>query len=572
MQFRHAVAIASIVAILALGIGYLAVGKSGAPVLEQTAEAPMPALKAPDHSIVRWSDEALAPYLWTWMDEVTLTEEGLQATAAKKDPLRPFFLAFRLLHIYDRTHDEKVGAAAKRALDFMLDEYEPAERSPKGYRWFYGFPYENLPANWWSSMDALFGPLVLYAGWQQFGIERYRDEAIKSAKRSLVPPTEGGVLWRSPKGCWLSEYAWASMTQEQEFHVLNGHLYGLQALAMLAAQTQDPALTEAYSCARDGTIARRGEFMNADHSWTLYQTTPPTINPTHYLLFETAQFRALELVTGDPAWRKDADVRSQDFRQQYPLQLSQNADNSYTVMFSMVGAPHPYWTDTYPVTVSCSVDGREVSAKSRGHYNQSLPFDDRFFVSLRLDKTPQQCSVYVHPLPSGRTLAYTQSAFSVEKVLQPENLPLDMEASYNASKATEAAGDLRINPAGGHTEGRIELKLNRPVTSGDTIALIINSAADHQLGMLLYDKEGHSATREYNDIKAGKDNIVMLNRLGFNRGDKLTDNLGSLYLRIYTKATDKAFNVSIKQLNILKDPAQLKAFFEQHKDAYFHQQ
>ncbi|KAG1531253.1 hypothetical protein G6F50_016804 [Rhizopus delemar] len=82
-------------------------------------------------------------------------------------------------------------------------------------------------------MDALFGPLVLYAGWQQFGIERYRDEAIKSAKRSLVPPTEGGVLWRSPKGCWLSEYAWASMTQEQEFHVLNGHLYVARATARL---------------------------------------------------------------------------------------------------------------------------------------------------------------------------------------------------------------------------------------------------------------------------------------------------------------------------------------------------
>lgn len=206
-----------------------------------------------------WSDEALAPYLWTWMDDVTLTEEGLQATAAKRDPLRPFFLAFRLLHIYARTHDEKVAVAAKRALDFMLDEYEPAERSPKGYRWFYGFPYENLPANWWSSMDALFGPLVLYAGWQQFGIERYRDEAIKSAKRSLVPPPEGGVLWRSPKGCWLSEYAWGSMTEKQEFHVLNGHLYGLQALAMLAALTNDPELQEGYRCAREGTIARRDE-------------------------------------------------------------------------------------------------------------------------------------------------------------------------------------------------------------------------------------------------------------------------------------------------------------------------
>lgn len=574
MQYRRNVAMALIAAVLALGAGYVAYGKAGQPdsAAAQGAEQAMPPLKAPDHPIVRWSDEALAPYLWTWMDDVTLTEEGLQATAAKKDPLRPFFLAFRLLHIYDRTKDEKVGIAAKRALDFMLDEYEPAERSPKGYRWFYGFPYENLPANWWSSMDALFGPLVLYAGWQQFGIERYRDEAIKSAKRSLVPPPEGGVLWRSPKGCWLSEYAWGTMTEEQEFHVLNGHLYGLQALAMLAALTQDRELTEAYSCARDGTIARRSAFMNADHSWTLYQTTPPTINPTHYLLFETAQFRALELVTGDPAWRVDSDVRAQDFQQQYPLQLSQNADKSYTVRFSMVGAPHPYWTDTYPVTVSCSVDGQEKSSKSVGHYNQNLPFHERFFVSLQVDKIPQQCSVYVHPLPTGRTLAYTQTKFVVDTLTPPESVPVKPQASYNATPIAGTEDSVRIDPAGGQTEGRVELKLDRPVSKADTIALIIRSDADHQLGMLLYDKDGKSATREYNDIKAGKDNIVLLNRIGFNRGDTLSDDLASLYLRIYTRPNDKPFNVSIKQLDILKDPAQLKAFFEQHKDAYLHQQ
>ncbi|MFM9891847.1 D-glucuronyl C5-epimerase family protein [Achromobacter xylosoxidans] len=562
------------VLILALGVGYFAISKSSKiqSTSTQAAIEPMPPLKAPDHSIVMWSDEALTPYLWTWMDDVTLTEEGLQATAAKRDPLRPFFLAFRLLHIYARTHDEKVAVAAKRALDFMLDEYEPAERSPKGYRWFYGFPYENLPTNWWSSMDALFGPLVLYAGWQQFGIERYRDEAIKSAKRSLVPPPEGGVLWRSPKGCWLSEYAWGSMTEAQEFHVLNGHLYGLQALAMLAALTNDPELQEGYRCARDGTIARRNEFMNADSSWTLYQTVPPTINPTHYLLFETAQFRALELVTGDPVWKHDTDVRARKFQEQYPLQLLKNAEDSYTVLFSMVGAPHPYWTDTYPVTVSCSIDGKEVAIKNGNHYKQSLPFHERFFISMNVEKIPQQCSVYVHPLPAGKTLAYTQTSFNVEKNSLYEDLPVHVEATYNATGPSDTGGKTHIDPSAGHTEGRLKIKLNRPVTKIDTIAIVIRSDIDHQLGMLLYDDNGKSATREYNDVKAGRDNIILLNRVGFNRGDKLSNNLSSLYLRVYTRSTDKPFDVTVKEVSILKHPSELREFFKQHQDAYFHQQ
>ena len=559
--------------VLALGVGYLTISNDAKSQSAEKSEiAPMLPLKAPNYPIVMWSDEALAPYLWTWMDDVTLTEEGLQATASKRDPLRPFFLAFRLLHIYARTNDEKVGAAAKRAIDFMLDEYEPAERSPKGYRWFYGFPYENLPANWWSSMDGLFGPLVLYAGWQQLGIERYRDEAIKSAKRSLVPPPKGGVLWRSSKGCWLSEYAWGAMTEKQEFHVLNGHLYGLQALAMLAALTNDPEILEGYRCAREGTIARRNEFLNADSSWTLYQTTPPTINPTHYSLFEMAQFRALGLVTGDPVWKHDADVRARNFKEQYPLQLLQNTDKTYAVLFSMVGAPHPYWTDTYPVTVSCRVDGKEVSFKNGNHYKQNLPFWERFFIAMQVDEIPQQCSVYVHPLPEGKTLVYTQKSFSVEKKSLLEDLSVQLESTHNATVIADSTGKARIDPRAGGIEGRLKIKLGRTVTNVDTIAVVIRSDIDHQLGLLLYDDAGNSATREYNDIKAGHDNIVLLNRIGFNRGDKLSNKLSSLDLRIYTRPTDKSFDVSVKQVSVLKSPFELKEFFKQHQDAYFHQQ
>ena len=87
--------------VLALGVGYLTISNDAKSQSAEKSEiAPMLPLKAPNYPIVMWSDEALAPYLWTWMDDVTLTEEGLQATASKRDPLRPFFLAFRLLHIY----------------------------------------------------------------------------------------------------------------------------------------------------------------------------------------------------------------------------------------------------------------------------------------------------------------------------------------------------------------------------------------------------------------------------------------------------------------------------------------
>lgn len=118
----------------------------------------------------------------------------------------------------------------------------------------------------------------------------------------------------------------------------------------------------------------------------------------------------------------------------------------------------------------------------------------------------------------------------------------------------------------------MKIKLDRTVTKIDTIAVILRSDVDHQLGMLLYDDSGKSATREYTDIKAGRDNIVLLNRIGFNRGDKLSNNLSSLYLRVYTRTTDKPFYVTVKQVSILKHPSELREFFKQHQNAYFHQQ
>lgn len=62
------------------------------------------------------------------MDPVTFNEEAPQKTAAKKAPLRLFFLAFRHLTISEKTKDPAALKSAKRALDFMLDEYQPATR------------------------------------------------------------------------------------------------------------------------------------------------------------------------------------------------------------------------------------------------------------------------------------------------------------------------------------------------------------------------------------------------------------------------------------------------------------
>lgn len=245
------------------------------------------ATDSPPKMLAAGTDVELAPFLWSWMDPVTFNEEGLQKTAAKKDPLRPFFLAFRLLTIYEKTKDPAALESAKRALDFMLDEYQPATREAEGTRWFYGFDYDRgIKAPWWSGMDGFFGPMTLYAGWQVTGNERYREAAIKSAKLMLRQPSDGGALWRDGEDCWISEYSWKGITRDKEYHVLNGHLWGLQALYMLAEASGDKELKDAYQCARHGTISRLPQFYNKTDTWTWYQLVPRVINPTHYNIIE----------------------------------------------------------------------------------------------------------------------------------------------------------------------------------------------------------------------------------------------------------------------------------------------
>lgn len=277
----------------------------------------------PGDMIVGGTDEELAPFLWNWMDQMSYTEEGLQQTAAKQDPLRPFFLAFRLLVEYKRSGSEDALRSGLRAIDFMIDEYEPADRDTSGYKWYYGFDYEGISAPWWSGMDAMFGPMAIYAAYELTGSEKYREVAISSAKRALTSPVDGGVLWRDGNGCWLSEYVWSGMAQEDEYYVLNGHLWGLQALYYLARQTGDAELEEAYNCSRDGVVSRQADYSFASGAWTKYQLNPPVINPTHYDLIEFAQFRSMLALTNDPAYEPMMRERADAFQKAYPLVMSE---------------------------------------------------------------------------------------------------------------------------------------------------------------------------------------------------------------------------------------------------------
>ncbi|OFS73698.1 hypothetical protein HMPREF3173_11345 [Pseudomonas sp. HMSC08G10] len=517
------------------------------------------------------TDVELAPFQWSRMKPSVFNEEGLKKTAEKKDPLRPFFFAFRLLMMHERTGNQENLDLAKRTLDFMLDEYQPASRDANGTRWFYGFDYDKgIKAPWWSGMDGFFGPMTLFAGWQATGNERYREAALKSAHLMLKPPTEGGVLWRENDTCWISEYSWKGITKDKEYHVLNGHLWGLQALYMLADASGDKQLMEAYECAKKGTFSRLPQYYSTNDNWTWYQLVPKVINPTHYSIIETAQFRAIAAVTGDDAYKEPAQRRADIFKKAYPLYLVKTP-KGLQIQFSMMGAPNAYWTDTYPVTASCKVNGKIVSTTNNDAYSEK-PLPERMILRLPVKSTPDYCNVTVHS--NVNVPMYNQDKFEVIKSSAEDKIDLKPVALLQGKLSTNNTID--VTPEKGESakpgEARIVIDINRDVSVSEKIALVLHTTQESQLEIILQSDDAKLATSYYPILKGDKDNIVVLNKLGFKNGSDLGSKLAKLSLRIYTKPNTKNFEVRIKEASIIRNTSNLEAFLKRNKSANFPQQ
>ena len=357
------------------------------------------------------------------------------------------------------------------------------------------------------------------------------------------------------------------MKPSDEFYVLNGHLWGLQALYLLAAATQDSELVEAYHCAARGTFARQAEFEQPKTSWVSYQLSPQVINPTHYLLLEMAQFRAMYLVTGDSRWREGVDLRAKFFRQHYPLQLYDTNRGEVRAIFSMVGAPHPYWTDTYPVSVECVAGGRPYRVKQAGHYS-TRPYSERFFAELVLPERPSKCDVFIHPMKDEKIYVYTQDQF--DPVSSPA-APISYKASssYALSENIDVVGEYAVRPKEGVAEGRLTLDFSKKIVDSDLVGIVLRPENDMQLGVLLNDKSGESHWRDYNNLKGGADNIVLLSMAGFNlRGSARPDPV-SVTLRFYTNRTSK---VKLQSASLLSNHDELQSFFHDNSKAVFTQQ
>jgi hypothetical protein len=424
-------------------------------------------------------------------------------------------------------------------------------------------------------MDSLQFPMFLVAFSQIEKNEKYLRLASDMLDLSLRSPEEGGVLWRDGGGCWLSEYSWNGMKPSDEYYVMNGNLFALEALKLTADALGRSDLEDTYQCVLKGTKNIAKKFVKSGDSWALYMLNPATINQVHYVIYETMQFANLYELTGDAFYKEEADLRRSILRKRYPIYSVGTGDDK-RLFFSMMGAPHPYSLDTYGIRISCISPGRDEQVFKQFHrYDEKQPFSERIFIDEKMNfQKNTSCSVMANSEGMEFVLYETSDFITLENQQGPRKLNHGVSASMDAYMKGDR--DAIIDPARIssekhdylNTQARINYQID-PVslTDDSLLGFELTSDKDLLIGVQLSDGS-KNIFRYYPKLKSGKKNLILLSKHGFDNGGGFNDLKGATIF-VYTHAQKDIASVRLGDVLLFDNQSSLKPYFKS-SDVYMY--
>lgn len=511
-------------------------------------------------SILRAKTEILRPYIWFYA-EIDNSDEGFQQQLDYGDPLR---ITTLLLQDWLANGDL---ARIDRRIAKVVSKWSLHE--PEG-RLSYTFKYGRLPAGWYSGMDSWSFPMLLAGLWQETGRPEYRNLAKKLIAQASRDVPRGGTVWRNGNHCWFSEYAWDGMSAAEEFHVLNGHLYALQSIKMLALALGDARLDSLYRCGVRGTKAHAVQFLGK-RRWPLYMLNPETINQTHYVIYETMQFDALHELDSDPFFEEQAAARRNILQAHFPVYFRMSGD-ARSLMLSAVGAPHPYQIDTYPLTLRCT-DGVITESHSLPHPTDSkTPLIRRAMLNVptRLDPNGTTCRVTSEYIGQRLMLYELRPRPFVGQAQPGTDLVTSHDALFDAYLADD--GSVVIDPKRRHspvdapdsyldTQGRLVLTVKNPASLSPDGFLGFEFDSDGPLNLgVMINSNGRDFFRYYPATQPGNRTLVLLSPLGFDGGEQI-DNIDRVTVFFYTDKQYQTVRLRPKRLTLFRNQVELHAYF-----------
>lgn len=521
-------------------------------------------------AILQSKTEVLLPFIWLQAGSDN-SETAFRTQLEHGNPLQ---ITTRL--IQDWTSNRALNRTGQR-IRAVVEKWQLDE---EGGRLSYSFDYGKLKAGWYSGMDSWSFPLLLVGLWQETGRIEYRSLAEKLIREVARDVEAGGTVWRSSEGCWFSEYAWDGMSRKDEYQVLNGHLYALQAVHMLATALNNSELAQLYRCGVQATKKNSVRFLG-DGVWPLYMLNPRTIDPTHYVIYETMQFDALYLLDPDPFFREQAAARRAVLERHFPV-YARKVDDGYALTFSAVGAPHPYAIDTYALELECS-DGRQLERHSLPHPTDTKkPVIARAMLDVPtiLNPSATRCRV-TSDYVGRRFMLYDAPVQVLSRASQPGiDVRFSRDALFDAWSPD--GRDIVVDPSRRHnppdtpdtyldTQGRLVLTPNTPIQFGpeDLLGFEFDADGPLQLGVTIH-SQGRDFFRYYPATRAGNRTLILLSPLGFDDGAHIAS-VDRVTFFFYTDNQAGPVTLTPRSLTVFRNGVELHEFFRLHDPNFYTQ-
>jgi hypothetical protein len=494
--------------------------------------------------IIHHNEVVLKQYLWASKELLTLPFSEI---LHRGDPLQASWYVW-LNYYHDRD-----AAEASQYIDQIIEHWKLKENPRLSYR----YAHNGLKPGWWSSMDMLLLPMALVDIGRDTNNEEYMQLANAMLLRAIESPEVGGSLWPDlGEGCWFSEYSWEGMTRDDEYYVLNGHLFSLTALKLIADALSSEKLQEHYDCAVKGTKALAPRFLNGV-GWPSYMLTPKTINPPHYLLYEGIQLEGLFALTKDMFFDDQHILRSEIFERNYPV-YHIVAENS--LFFSAIGAPHPYRADIFDIEVKCSDSSRSYELKNS---LATRDVDKFFYRASNVSADAKKCDVFSKYM-NLRFKLY--AAGDAVKLAEYRLLDVHYDLSASLDAAVEDGSDISIDPARQHSppgqhaywddEGRVTLSFasnELPLTG--LVALDVYTDSKIPIGITLHNGE-EKIMRYFPSPMEGRRNLIVLSRQGFDSAERI-DSVDAITVTGYTHALTRKALLRVYGLYFLANQYEL---------------
>ncbi|WP_421810419.1 D-glucuronyl C5-epimerase family protein [Flagellimonas sp.] len=478
--------------------------------------------------------------------------KDFSSTRLEPHPLDLGRFLFYVTYKYEQTADAKFKELANGYIS-LIDTLtnNPTYFSDNTFK--YNFAHGKIKAGWWSGManSAMVAGLS-YAD-KVFGSNH--NDIIDSLITNLTTSYEkGGSLYSdSEDKAWILEYAWKGMDEASIKSVFNGFVFALVCLERANMISPNPKLEKLILDGKNALEEEVDQFYFEDIEWTKYDLLP-TIEPPHYAIFD---IMLLEALNGGQEWvLNDLERRRRILKNGYRFNAQINEDGRYSMLFSLIGPPHPYWIDTYPLEMEAFFSfGKKKIFLSNPPKDFDVEISKRGFVAF--DLTEREFNdlkkIEIQAVYSGeRQKVATYGKKEISIITYDESAPNEIDhkeliVGFDAYlDGHEIAVDPNrkydsINENYRNNIAQIIIPFRDGLQLKENENLILKTEFDFDVSphrFYLYTENGKVYDRYYLPLRAGK-NIVVLNPVGFSEFD-VKENIVKLAWRIYTnKMTNK---------------------------------